>query len=81
MTKPKKKPAPSLDARVDAMLAAVIGAVDYDHGKQLDPATAEEPDEVEHNRSFLRNAFEQAMRDQGLTIGFAAPRTNAARPK
>ena len=81
----KKKRASSLQERLDAVLAAVIGACDYDHAKQLDEATAEEPDEVEHNRRTLRLAFDGAMREQGLTIGFGGeakkPRTNAARTK
>jgi hypothetical protein len=67
----KKKRPMSLDERTDKVLAAVVGAVDYDHAKQLDEATAEEPDEVAVNRRSIRMVFVGAMREQGLSIGLS----------
>lgn len=78
--KKTKKPA-SLDDRIDRVLAAVVGAVDYDHAKQLDEATAEEPDEADHNRRWIRMAFVGAMREQSLSIGFSGDDRRTPRAK
>lgn len=64
----------TLEKRLDAVLQDVIGAVDYDQAKQLDPKTAEEPDRANAHRARLRSVLSDALQRHGF-----ADRTNKAK--
>lgn len=45
------------------IISAVVGELDYDHAKELDPETAEEPDRVEELWEDLLAAARRAVKD------------------
>lgn len=48
--------------QIEAMVRDIVGAVDYDHAKNLDPKTAEEPKHARKELARLVSVAEDHMR-------------------
>ena len=56
----------TLDQKLDLIVLAVVGCVDYDLAKNLDESTAEEPDYVAEFRERLRETLREELQKHGF---------------